>query len=370
MMGHRTLNGTYPSILVLLIAITVSLLSCSEKKGFKITGDVNGGKEITLRLVMYGTDGISTDAVATTSGHFEYKNNLPESGKPVFIEIYSNDYKLLGLLSVSDGSDVKITVDPENFAKFRLNYGDSVDPDDFGKTLNEWLESVTTVNNETIEKFVRSNTKSSVAYALLSTLYDSSENPGTAYNLLSLIQPDAKPGYYDNGFALLNSGFAKNPETLESFEMLCSADSFFYVEPTAYKGAFVAFTMPDELRKDSVVPVLHELGKDAGKKHILVLEQSLSGDTITWHKAVSGDLVRLKQEQAKDNSSGQSETPKIKEINWISVWTGIGPGAPYANRFNITALPYFVVADSTARIRYTGTSISAATDTLKNISGF
>lgn len=348
----------------LLLGVAVLLTACTGGGKFRIKGDTLEGKELTLRVVVYTGEGVRTAVLATRSGHFEYEDVVPEGDLPVYIEIYSHDYHLLGLAQATRGSELTMTVDPQGLSGFRVTDSNDDTPESFGALLGAWLKENPRPDNKAIEKFVAAHPESPVAYALLSTLYDASATDSRARQLYAALKAPALPAFYDNGFATLLRRADEVPDSLPAVEILCAADTFFTIDATKYKGGvLIAFTTDDSERADSVAPMLQRLATGASARKQLVVEHSVANDSATWRRLLRSDLRNF----TRNNNTEGSEHINDEKILWTSVWSGAGPSAPYANCFDITGLPYFVVADSTAVIRYSGLSADSARVVLKRL---
>lgn len=366
------MNGTHKNIfysfLTLIFALALIFSSCSGSNKYRLSGETVGKKEITLRLVIYTPEGVKSEVLATRSGRFEHEGTVPATDKPVFIEIYTNDYKPLGLAMAQKGSEIDVTVDPAGFHGFRIKDRNNKGNDSFNAILNDWLLETDAVNNSSIEEFVARNSESPVAYAVLSTLYNARENPFRGAELLGSLSADARPLYYTGSFETLVGNISDYPERITEASLLCEADTMFRLVPENYRKILIVFTEDNEFRDDSIVPYLQKTGENAIKNKTLVLEQYLSIDTTMWRRKLKTDLRRMSRvsDDAEMNLDIDSQTKEIKR-NWISVWAGPGVSAPFANRFHISQLPFYVVADSTGLIRYNGPSAVAASDTLASL---
>lgn len=338
---------------IVLLFLLMVLTACSGKSRFRIAGDTSDGRDLTLRVVMYSPEGIKSEVLATRSGHFEYGGELPQGDMPVFIEMYSNDYNLLGLLAVTRGSDTRFTFDPAGINKFKIEQ--QKDTLSFNSIFDTWLSQVGTPDNASIEEFVRHNPGSYVSYALLSALYDSSENPEKAYELYSLIEPGARPLYYDNGFTSLVKDYKAVADiAIQPVSLLCSADSFFTIDPKGHRMTLWAFTIDDLVRNDSVAPFLRKVANDKAYNDVLVVEQNLATDTLKWKRTLRTDRLAVERDTTLDKA-------KKKDIKkWVYVWGGPGVAAEGANNFSISRLPFYAVIDSTGNVVYSGTSSSMA----------
>ena len=363
--------------LLAVIAIVAVVTSCSGESSYKISGQVSGNKEITLRLLIYGPDGRASEVIASPSGKFQFERKTPEGydDMPAYIEIYTHDYKLIGLVEARGGDELNLKINPDGLSGFSVTSKGKSAPDSFNNLLNLWLQETETINNETIADFVSSNSASPVAYAVLSTLFDSASESSRAALLFSSLSDAAVPGYYNNGFASLIDHAVTAPQKVEGATFLCEADTMFEFNPNNYKRVFIAFTTDNAHRTDTIAPALQKLS-ETSKSKTLIMEHNLSGDTLTWRRSLRNDARNFTVAKSAENSNeskapNQSNKNNRKEqkekVKWVSVWTGAGPAAPFASRFNINHLPYYVVADSTARIRYSGSDLDAARDTLASL---
>lgn len=308
-----------------------------------------------MRIVAYTPSGVSSSVVATPSGKFEV--TVPGAGKdrPVFIEVYSHDFKPLGVAMASGGATVGMKIDPSGFHGYRVEGGD----EKFSETLDAWLDSVKTIDNGSISAFVASHRDSPAAYAVLTMLYDAGADRRKGARLLESIDVAARPEYYDNGFATLLPASAATALTIEPDTLLCNADTMFALDPTRYKATVMVFSATETAHSDSVVPMLDRLGKTASKRGLLVVEHNLSSDTLTWRRNLRQDMRDLQRvERDKEIEEGKVARKIVENMKptWVSVWSGPGMNAPGASRYSIPRLPYFVVADSTGAIVYEGTS--------------
>lgn len=323
-------------IFLLTIALVATMTACTDSNRVILTADTTDGRDLTIRAVTYAPDGVRTAMLATRSGHCEWTEKLPdtENPQPIYIELYTNDYRLLGVVSATAGDKIKLTLDPVSMEGFSIERdGDSAE---FDTAIADFLNSAKgKIDNKKIGSFVRKYPSNVASYAILTTLYDASADPGSAVDLLDIIRPEAKPSYYDNGFVTLASGIANRPTHLSSYSVLSLGDSIVNIEPRKHKLTLIAFTGSEDMHADSVVPLLRRLSRKPGRN--LIVEHNLMPDTIAWHRSARRDTA-----------------------SWTSVWSGPGTGALGVAQHGITTLPHYVVADSTGLILYAGTSGAAA----------
>ncbi len=326
---------TLRHILIALVTLVV-LSACSDSNRVTINVDTPDGRELTLRAVTYTPDGVHTAMLATRSGHCAWQEEVPETDppQPVYIELYSNDYRLLGVVSANAGDELRLTPDPEGIKGFKIERDGDATP--FDSAIGEFVASIKgRPDNTAVERFVRRHPDNPAAYAVLTTLYDASGSPEKAVDLLAALRPEARPAYYDNGFATLAAGIAARPTRLDSYSVLSLGDTIVNIDPRSHRLTLIAFTGDEQEHTDSVVPLLRRLARRTGRN--LIVEHSLLPDTITWHRTARTDTA-----------------------TWTSVWSGSGTGALGVGQHAISTLPHFVVADSTGLILYSGPSANAA----------
>lgn len=339
-------------LIAVLVLITLGVTGCFSEAEFKLTGDTTDKHDQTFRLVTFTPKGVHSEVIATREGHFEYGFDVPKDALPSYVEIYSRDMKLLGVVAVEANKEVQVAVDPRELSRFRAVNADADGPQ-FNKEFTDWLKKTKKIDDAAIEAFVKSHPTSVVSLALLANLYNAADHPDKAYNLLKGLKTAGRPGYYDNGFLTLMQQYGDATDKLVEAEMLCSADTLFDFKRDKYNRVMIVFTQDNtEERGDSVVPMLGRLAPSAKASRKLVLEHNLSVDTITWKRLLKGNETMLTR---KDSVSH-----RYARATWPSVWTGAGPGAPLAREYAISRLPFFVVADSAGNIVYRGTSASAA----------
>lgn len=317
----------------LILSLAVVVAACSGESKFTIKGDMKDGKDKSFHLVVHSKTGVQNEILASRAGHFEYTGIVPDDEHPVIVEFFSHDYNFLGALAAyADNEEIKVVLDPASFNGF------SADGNDFNKTISEWFKTVKNPSNSDVEKFVRAHPKELVSNVILSNLYDARADVDGAGRLMSLIDPAVRPGYYSNGFfELLENMTGHRGDKLEAISLLTQADTIANLRPTDYKATIVSFTADELDHNDSVVPLLRSLVKETPRNRGLIVEHSLLADTMAWKRAVRQDTC-----------------------TWTSVWSGAGPSSNGADRIGISRLPYYVVADSTGRTVYTGTSTSKA----------
>lgn len=330
-------------LVILLIATVMSFASCKEDAKIVIKGEMSDGKDVTLHLVMHYPDRVVDEVIATRQGSFEFTVPAVESGN-IMVEVFSHNYRLLGVVMVDNSSKTSMKIDPQNLARF------SADGNEFNRAYSNFLfdnrENIEKRNTDAVNKavaeYVRNNSESAVSTVLMMTIYDSLRNPDEAARLYKSISENARPDYFSVGYGSLVTGTAgTKTDTINAITLLSSKDSLVRLDPTEYRATFIAFSTDDPQRGDSIKTTLREVSRRAGRRG-LVVDHLLSSDTLSWKRQLRRDTA-----------------------TWTSVWSGMGVSSPGADRFAIPSLPYFVVTDSAGRMTYRGTSATAAAEAFK-----
>lgn len=343
-----------------LLVLGICLTGCSGRNQIKITGDTIGGKEMTLRLICYTPDGVRSEVLATRSGHFEYSIQVSKSKIPVFIEVYTNDYKPLGMAMAEGGDNLRLTVDPAGVNGFRFENNDNKIASDYAGRLASWLKSVKNINNTSVGEFVRSNSDSPAAYAVLTMLFDAAADTlHISPELLNGISSDYRPEYYNNGFVTLlgatASGDIQNkylPVTL-----LSNADTLMDIDASRHDASIIVFTGAENNYSDSIGTFIHNIVRKVAGRNIMVLEHNLAQDTVTWHRTLRQYVRSINKDarvKAVEDGRKPTDVKELEKIDWTSVWSGPDVSAPGVREYSVTSLPYFVVTDSTGTIIYNG----------------
>ncbi len=322
----------------MMLIIGIVATSCKDDPKFVVSGDMIDGKDVTLHLSLHFPDRIVDEVIATRSGHFDYTGVAPE-GTEIFVEVYSHNYQLLGVGMVGSDSKMTMKLDPAGMSGF------SVDGNEFNREISNFIAEHKTdiakgnakAVNKAIGVYGKDNPGSVVSTVLLTSLYDASIDADGAAALFESINETARPAYIVGGYAdMIKNAGGKDADRVEAVSILTADKGIARIDPKEYRATIIAFSSDVPTRGDSIKNTLRRLAKRAGGSG-LVVDHYLSGDTISWKSQVKRDTV-----------------------TWTAVWSGAGPKAPGADRFGITSLPYFVVADSTGRTIYRGTSLSTA----------
>ncbi|MDE7426729.1 MAG: hypothetical protein K2M79_02890 [Muribaculaceae bacterium] len=329
------------SHLIILTAVTILTLmacGCSHKdKPARISGTIQGKPTMNLRYTYITPGGLLQGVTAARNGDFGFAVELEN---PVVVEIFDNDFHLLGRLLTDKNEEAECNLDPTNPYKSTFKGKLSDTQQRWQQVNNENAEAFDNADTEKactiIEKYVKEHPDDMVSTLLLVYTYDSARHPDTAAALLELITPQARPAWLTEAFAfsLGNATFEKDPQPVMPMNYIGHGGHLTRFRTDSARLSLIAFTNRETRLRDSIVPALR---RSAALKGVQVLELSLDQDTITWHNAVRADSA-----------------------TWRQGWVAGSIGAPSVSHLHVSTIPYFIVADSAGHQLYRGVDITEA----------
>lgn len=305
--------------------LAVVATACGDSGRFSVQGTVEGGKSMNLRYVFYNGNAFAQGITAVRDGRFSFEGATMQ---PAMMELYDNDYRLLGRLYVANGDEIECTIDPSDPYMLRAAGNDAIE------RWTRWQRDNASALNAgradaLVEKYVGEHPADVVSTLLLTSLYDTSTPDGVrrADSLLSLIEADARPMNITQSFiAQLDANLHAADTRVRDFKarVLGKGPDTLRVADAAL--SVYAFSTEHSLRKDSVVPLLRELHKRNGRRSVRVLDISLDADTTAWRRITRPDSA-----------------------DWTQAWLPGGIAARGIDSLAVPSLPYFIVADSTGR---------------------
>ncbi len=320
--------------LLTIIATTLVLLavSCSDSEQFRVNGTIEGKPTMNLRVGYYADGAYRTLITAAREGEFEF---FGRSASPAVLEIMDYDYRPLARLLVKNGETYEVTADPKNRFNVRLS----------GSAVNERWASFLKTNGADlaagsmvpVESYVGEHPDDVLSTVLLITEYNSAYDPESADSLMNLIAPSARPSAlteaYNHMLQHLVTETALGP--VSDITYLDRSDSLRSFSPAAPYSVIV-FSTIGAARSDSVVPAVKRLFK-AKDRHPAVLDILLDTDTAMWKRGTRPDSAQ-----------------------WAQGWLPGGLAAPGVSAMGVSALPFYIVCDSTGRQLYRGRHAAVA----------
>lgn len=319
------------SLLIILIAA-----SCSKKKYFTISGQIEGLGAQTISITYFADGGIKRQSHPAVDGKFALRG---QSSVATLCIVESYDGSELATLVVSDGDEITIKGQLGNPASFQVK-GNAP-----SSKIAQWsadnaalLSSRNAAKiNEAVAEFIRNNRKDVAAAALLVTKFYTPGFEQLADSLLTGIDPAVRRPEILQGYnSLLAAQLTKHQAgEINAFNICLRNDSTVQFNPATQSYSILAFRPATSSANDSVVKTLRRLVKDHPKRRLKILEISMARDSALW-----------KQSTARDSAT------------WLQAWA---PGSVASREFHklaIPVLPFFILTDSTGMQVYRGSSVS------------
>lgn len=319
--------------LYLSFLLALVLMACSNDTKFKIEGEVAGNRTMNLRIIYFGNDNINSVLTAARDGKFVFEGSVP---KGTIVEIFDNDYRVMGRLFAENGDKLKVKIDPKS------PYACEVEGNEISQRWCKWnAENATTLNsrnsaaiNALISKYVKAHKDDILSTLLLISCYDASLNPAEATQLMASINKEARL------LAPVDAWTAGNAHVRDvsvkakvlPIRYMDDKDSIRSFSVKGKRLSLLAFSDRKSGRRDSIIPAIRRM-----RKRVNLLDMSTDIDTMAWRRSAREDSVE-----------------------WSTAWVAGNVAAPGVDRLGVSSIPYFIVADSTGQQIYRGRSIKRA----------
>ncbi len=315
-----------------LIILTVALFpaSCSDSGSFKVTGTVEGLGTQNLHIVYRDGNMVRSITAPAVDSKFEFQGNSP---RETVVEVFNNLRSPLGCFVVKNGETVDITLKSDDLLYLKAT-GDKTSErlaDFLAKNRGDSL-------NTRIASAVIANPADFLSATLLTCYYDTGTNPAEAAELIAALDYEKIPPIVTAGLREMLSRINSEPSVTD-VRLRCIADSMTTVAPCDTAPTFYYFDDTHNL-SDSTAAFF-----DSIPSHVKLVYILTAPDTLRWSKNASLFPSRTYALWAPDGVSEQE----------ISDW-------------DITSMPYIIVADSTGRPIYRGAELPDAVEFTKSIS--
>lgn len=324
----------------LLMAVMAMLLwACSDDNTFTIQGTVDGGRTMNLRIIYTGEDVTNNVLTASRDGKFAFKGHAPEGG--ALVRVTDNDFRPLATVFVHNGDKISMTIDATN------PYGYTATGNDITERLGQFVTAnaktlalrTPKTTNALIANYVKGHRDDMVSTILLVTEYFVGNDPVGAGKLLETIARPARPDLLTAEWIASNrhTGGEQVRAKVLPIRYLDRGDTVKTFDPKKAHVNLLVFTNIESGRRDSIIDALRTLNERRAKGRFAMLDFSMDTDTINWSRNARTDSVK-----------------------WPTAWAVGSIAAPGVDRLGIPSLPYFIVADSTGRQVYRGSSLTRA----------
>lgn len=337
------LSKSIRTVSFVLSAVTL-LASCSKEEKFRIEGEICDGSSHIIELTWLKNGSFNrVVAHSDEAGKWTLEGT---ANSPTLALLSIGGEEALVSLVVENGDRIRIEM-PADAATGEIKVRGNRTSELLARFDSETRKSIAsgrgTDINRRVEEFIRKNPKEIASAVLLVTRFDSRGHEVQADSLMGLIAPSARPVGVMQNFAatIANQLSTESSSDLTSMVLYDRRDTTIRYNPSRQSYTLFAFLDARKRLRDSVVPELRKLKEAWPDKRLAAIEVSLARDSATWKQSTESDSA-----------------------TWIQAWA---PGAVSSSNFRkmaIRRVPYFVVADSSGRQIYRGSSISAATKEL------
>lgn len=327
------------------VIVTLLLVSCSKDDFFKIEGETGDGSSHIIELTyLEGGAFKRVTCQADESGKWTLEGS---SSTPTLASLSVSGGAELATLVVANGDRIKITIPGDGESgeiKVKGNKTSELLAKFDSETQRAIIEGKGTDINRRVAEFIKNNPKEMASSALLVSRFDSRGNEILADSLMGLIAPSARPTGVMQNFAatIANQLSTESSSDLTAMTLYDRRDTTIRYNPARQSYTLFAFVDTQRKMRDSIIPLLRNLKETWPDKRLAAIEVSLARDSAIWKQSTSGDSA-----------------------TWIQVWA---PGTVASLNFRklaIRRVPYFIVADSTGRQLYRGSSIEEASAELE-----
>jgi len=320
---------------ILAALFALGLVACGHDDTFHVKGELDDGASINLRFIYYANGGVASGITASNNGKFIFEGR---SASPALVEVYDNDYRLMGRFVARNGEDIDLVINRKNPYLTKASGNElTLRLSAFFNANAESLVSRSEAGrNAAVAEYVKAHADDPVSDILLATEFDATGCELLADSLYSLIQPDARFNGISAPMAEQLSRVAAARRTLSPIPYRVTGNRREMYEPKRRGIAMLVFS-DRRSGRDSVLTALRRLAHHRSKDRFEVFDLSMDGDTTMWRNTVIADSATWRQ-------------------GWV-------PGAVMGRgveELGIPTLPYFILADSTGRQLWRGSSTTAA----------
>lgn len=324
--------------ITLILLAGLLLGSCSKKRSFTISGELEDTGTQLVTATYYSAGGLKQIAASSADGKFVLKCDAP---RPTLVTVTLSDGTVLGYCIAENGDKITLSGNPAD--PYRIEFSGNGDTERISDWINENAELLHDGDaakiNASIAKWVSGHKSSKAATALMVTMYRTEGFEHQADSLMTILSSDARAAEVVQNFTSVLSSRLGTAETenVPSLNLFNSHDSLIMFSPQSYRMSILCFMPDNAMARDSVDRRIRTmLAKVAGNK-VGVVEISTAADSAAWRRSLSGDTA-----------------------TWHRTWAPATVASSQLRRLSVGRVPYFIVADSTAHQVCRTSSINAA----------
>lgn len=324
--------------LIIFLSSLLVLCSCGGGDSFTIMTQVEGLGTQNVRAVYHSDGRLKVTPAMALDGKFSI---VGASETPVLIDLYTATRGYIGSVVARNGDTVEAQFTLNNPAA--MNVKGNKESEEMSKFVKNNAQAFTDRDalaiNEAVKQYVIANhTRPASAFILLS-MFNPAIDANLADSLLSIIDEKAlPPAATITAYRQLLPAATDSTLNLTPFMLYTMGDSMATIETTKSRGLLLAFTThKDDYERKLAVHNLNFLS-DSLKSHARVVEIALDKDT-----------------------TGLTVDPKAR---YTVCWEPAAIATPGVSRLGVRQVPWFIVADTTGVITYSGNDLSHALKSL------
>ena len=331
-------------IVPFLLAVIIS--GCGSDGSFRLNGKIEGFGTGNLRVVYFDKGAVQNMTATAVDGKFAVDARV---SSPVMVRLYTGNGRLLGAFNASAGDNLEGKFSTESVAGMEISGND--DSERVSKFLKANADAITCGNhnslNAAIADYVTNNPHRHASGTLLSTYFYVPGNEAKVVELVELLSDDVVKTASLRGLSDLTRSLAQPTDSIlfEAFTVVDRKGNQLEINPKKTERTLVVFSNKDSRISDSIQQLTRELGK-AERPKVKIFDISADADTAIW-------LESLRNIQKVD--SLKSCLDKVQQG-----WTPNPYGIMGLEDITIARIPWFIVADSTSRVLYLGSSAAEA----------
>ena len=320
----------------ILAVIAAVVTACGHDDTFHVKGELDDGASINLRFVYYTNGGVASGITASNNGKFMFEGR---SASLALVEVYDNDYRLMGRFVARNGEDIDLRLNRKN------PYLTKASGNELTARLTAFLNAnadnlmaSTASRNNAVAEYVRAHPDDAVADILLATEFDAAGFAALADSLHELILPDARFNSVSGPVASqLAMGGAKAETALADgivYRMSGNREAEF---GKSRKGLAMLVLSDRRDGRDSVLSALRRMARHVAKDRFELIDLNMDPDTTIWRHTVAADSA-----------------------TWTQGWMPGGVMGRGVERLGVPTLTYFILADSAGTQLWRGSSATLA----------
>jgi hypothetical protein len=344
----RSVFDSWLKLLVVSLFTAMMLTSCGTDPTFTINGEIENFGTGNLRVVYFANGAIQSAVAPAVDGKFSMQGS---TGHPTLARIYTGNGMIIGRFPVRGGETIEAHISATDVAMVDFR------GDDDAKALAAFLSDNADVVrkgdagplNSAIAAYVKANPEAIASGVLMSEYYITHDYETEAISLIDQLGDDARAASSLGTLAAMLRSVApsKSAPQLDDFKLYGTADSLESVLGDSCRHTLLMINNAPSLNADSLRSVLSILRPLTEKKKLKIFDIGCDNDTMAWHNSL--------REVAHVDSLNEGKLATVKRV-----WSPSPFTLTAFTNMEIAQVPWFIVTDSTRRVIYHGSSLSAA----------